>query len=38
MIDGFGNWCLLLKYGDFLGGGLKYVLCSSLFGEKIQFD
>ena len=24
--------------GNKLGGGLKYVLCSSLFGEMIQFD
>ena len=26
------------EFTDYLGGGLKYFLCSPLFGEDFQFD
>ena len=29
---------LQIGYTWFLGGGFKYLLCSPLFGETIQFD
>ena len=32
------NWCNNIFHQQFLGGGFKYFLFSSLFGEMIQFD
>ena len=36
--DFFWIFQLRIKQHHFLGGGFKYVLFSSLFGEMIQFD
>ena len=32
------NETKIVKKTIYLGGGFKYSLCSSLFGEMIQFD